>query len=94
MHNLSYLRESGCDTSALNRLWFNPFGTPCKLPNREDSIKYRKSLDDLFFKLESENIKKVVDLFNIFCPNEEYDFYDKKCNFTLEMEFILQSRQV
>ena len=77
MHNLPYVRESGCDISAFNRQWFNPFGSPCKLPNREDSLKYRKSLDDLFSKLESKKIIKVVDLFDIFCPNKECGFYNK-----------------
>ena len=77
MHNLPYVRESGCDISAFNRQWFNPFGSPCKLPNREDSLKYRKSLDDLFSKLESKKIIKVVDLFDIFCPDKECEFYNK-----------------
>ena len=78
LHNLPYVRDTGCKPFySIHKSWFNPFGTSCKpkFLSKKISLKNRSNLNNLLIKLENENYLKVVDLFEVFCPNDECNHY-------------------
>lgn len=77
LHNLPYIRESGCDIRTSSKEWFNHFGTVCKIPNKNESYISRKPLSKTLKKLEKEKLITVIDLFDLFCPNNECSYFDK-----------------
>ena len=68
LHGLPFAREANCQPAVAAEQWFSPFGGPCKLPDREQTLSRRAALDKILTALESEGKLRVIDLLDIFCP--------------------------
>ncbi len=68
LHGLPFAREADCHPASAVPQWFSPFGGPCQMPGREESLRRRQPLDDLLSTLQHQGRLQVVDLFDLFCP--------------------------
>ncbi len=68
LNGLPFAREANCHPASAVPQWFSPFGGPCLMPGRAESLRRRQPLDDLLGELQSQGKLHVVDLFDLFCP--------------------------
>lgn len=68
LNGLPFAREANCHPASAVPQWFSPFGGPCLMPDRAESLRRRQPLDDLLGELQSQGKLQVVDLFDLFCP--------------------------
>ncbi|WP_216916043.1 MULTISPECIES: acyltransferase family protein [unclassified Synechococcus] len=68
LNGLPFAREANCHPASAVPQWFSPFGGPCQMPDRAESLRRRQPLDDLLGELQSQGKLQVVDLFDLFCP--------------------------
>ena len=68
LNGLPFAREANCHPASAVPQWFSPFGGPCLMPDRAESLRRRQPLDSLLTQLEHRGTLQVVDLFDIFCP--------------------------
>jgi peptidoglycan/LPS O-acetylase OafA/YrhL len=68
LNGLPFAREANCHPASAVPQWFSPFGGPCLMPGRAESLRRRQPLDDLLTELENQGTLQVVDLFDLFCP--------------------------
>ncbi|MGG6239086.1 acyltransferase family protein [Nodosilinea sp. AN01ver1] len=70
LHGNPFAREAYCKPSAAAKQWFQPFKDSCKLPDKNESLVRRDALDKALRALENKGKIRVVDLFDVFCPND------------------------
>jgi len=68
LNGLPFAREANCHPASAVPQWFSPFGGPCQMPGRAESLRRRQPLDDLLGELQRQGKLEVVDLFDLFCP--------------------------
>lgn len=68
LNGLPFAREANCHPASAVPQWFSPFGGPCQMPDRAESLRRRQPLDNLLGELQSQGKLQVVDLFDLFCP--------------------------
>ncbi len=68
LNGLPFAREANCHPASAVPQWFSPFGGPCLMPGRAESLQRRQPLDDLLGDLQRQGKLQVVDLFDLFCP--------------------------
>jgi peptidoglycan/LPS O-acetylase OafA/YrhL len=71
LHGLPFAGEANCKPIVAAKQWFAPFGGPCKLPNRRDSLLRYGNLNEMLVSLESSGKLRIVNLFDVFCPGEK-----------------------
>jgi peptidoglycan/LPS O-acetylase OafA/YrhL len=71
LHGLPFAGEANCKPIVAAKQWFAPFGGPCKLPNRRDSLRRYENLNEMLVSLESSGKLHIVNLFDVFCPGEK-----------------------
>lgn len=69
LHGNPFAREANCRPESAAQ-WFTPFGGPCKLPNRSQSLLRREDLNRILTSMEAQGKIRIVDLFDVFCPEE------------------------
>jgi peptidoglycan/LPS O-acetylase OafA/YrhL len=70
LHGNPFAREANCQPVVASKQWFSLFGGPCKLPTRSESLARREPLNEVLVALEREEKLRIVDLFNVYCPDE------------------------
>jgi peptidoglycan/LPS O-acetylase OafA/YrhL len=70
LHGNPFAREANCEPAARVKQWFTPFGVPCTFITKEETIKRRSNLHNLLTSLGNQKKITVVDLLDIFCPEE------------------------
>jgi peptidoglycan/LPS O-acetylase OafA/YrhL len=87
LHGIPFAREANCQPVMAAKQWFTPFGSRCKLSGRSDSLLRRKSLNSLFVSLENEGKLHTVDIFDVFCPEEQCTYNAKNGQFLYRDEY-------
>jgi peptidoglycan/LPS O-acetylase OafA/YrhL len=82
LHGLPLAREANCQPAIAVRQWFHPFGPPCQIPDRAKTLRMRQDLDDVLMTLQDQGKIKVIDVFDVFCP-------DDKCTYTTPSGVVL-----
>jgi peptidoglycan/LPS O-acetylase OafA/YrhL len=77
LHGNPFAREANCQPVIASNQWFHLFGGPCQLPSRRDSLQRRDNLNTVIVSLEAEGKLRIVDLFDIFCPEEQCTYNAK-----------------
>lgn len=75
LHGLPFAREAKCHPIAATKQWFSPFGSPCRLPAKSASLVRRAELDEVLVSLQQRGLLRVVDLFDVFCADQECTYY-------------------
>ncbi|MBK1643236.1 acyltransferase [Thiocapsa imhoffii] len=75
LHGKPFAREAMCEPIMAASQWFAPFGGPCTYFSKEDTLKRLTPLNDLLRGLEMRNGIKVVDLLEVFCPDEVCTYF-------------------
>ncbi len=68
LNGLPFAREANCHPASAVPQWFSPFGGPCLMPDRAESLRRRQPLDEVLGDLQAQGKLQVVDLFDLFCP--------------------------
>lgn len=71
LHGLPFAREAHCQPVIAAKQWFHIFGGPCQLPSRRESLLRRDNLNKVLVSLEAEGKLHIVDIFDVFCPEEQ-----------------------
>ena len=87
LHGNPFAREANCQPVAAAKQWFSPFGSPCKLPSRSESLLRRNNLNKVLVSLEAEGKLRIVDIFDVFCPEEKCTYNAKNGQFLYRDEF-------
>jgi peptidoglycan/LPS O-acetylase OafA/YrhL len=87
LHGIPFAREANCQPVAAAKQWFSPFGGPCKMPNRSESLFRRDALDKVLVTLAGKGRIRVVDIFNIFCPGKECTYNAKNGQYLYRDEY-------
>lgn len=87
LHGNPFAREANCTPVSAARQWFSPFDHSCKLPSRSESLIRRDNLDKVLVSLEVEGKLRIVDIFDIFCPEEQCTYNAKNGQFLYRDEF-------
>jgi peptidoglycan/LPS O-acetylase OafA/YrhL len=77
LHSNPFARETNCQPVIAAKQWFSPFGGPCKLPSRSESLLRRDNLNKVLVSLEAEGKLRIVDIFDVFCPQEQCTYNAK-----------------
>ena len=77
LHGNPFAREAHCQGIIASRQWFRPFDVSCQMPNRRDSLQRRDNLNTVLVSLEVKGKLRIVDLFDVFCPEEQCTFNAK-----------------
>jgi hypothetical protein len=78
LHGNPFAREANCQLVAAAKQWFTPFGSPsCQLPSRSESLLRRDNLNNVLVSLEAEGKLHIVDIFDVFCPEEQCTYNAK-----------------
>jgi peptidoglycan/LPS O-acetylase OafA/YrhL len=87
LHGIPFAREAHCQPVTSAKQWFSPFGGPCKLPSRNESLLRRNTLDKVLVSLEAKGKLRIVDIFDVFCPEEQCTYNAKNGQFLYRDEF-------
>ena len=77
LHGNPFAREANCQPVIASKQWFNPFGGPCQLPNRSESLLRRDNLNKVLVSMEAEGKLQIVDIFDVFCPEDQCTYSAK-----------------
>ena len=77
LHGNPFAREANCQPVMAAKQWFKTFNTSCQLPSRSESLLRRKKLNQVLVSLEQKGKLRIVDLFDIFCPEEQCTYNAK-----------------
>lgn len=77
LHGNPFAREANCQPVSASKQWFNPFGSPCQLPNRSESLLRRDNLNKVLVSLKAEGKLHIVDIFDVFCPEDQCTYNAK-----------------
>lgn len=87
LHGNPFAREAKCQPVIASKQWFHLFGSPCQLPSRRDSLQRRDNLNTVLVSLEAEGKLRIVDLFDVFCPEEQCTYNAKNGEILYRDEF-------
>jgi peptidoglycan/LPS O-acetylase OafA/YrhL len=87
LHSNPFAREANCQPVVAAKQWFNLFNGSCKLPSRSESLLRRDNLNKVLVSLEAEGKLHIVDLFNVFCPEEQCTYNAKNGQILYRDEF-------
>lgn len=87
LHGNPFAREANCQPIIAAKQWFSPFGGPCRLPGRSESLLRRDNLNKVLISLEAEGKLRIVDLFDVFCPKDQCNYYAKNGQLLYRDEF-------
>jgi peptidoglycan/LPS O-acetylase OafA/YrhL len=87
LHGNPFAREANCQPIAAAKQWFSLFGSPCKMPNRSESLLRRDSLNKVLVSLKAADKLNIVDIFDVFCPGEQCTYNAKNSQFLYRDEF-------
>jgi hypothetical protein len=87
LHGIPFAHEAQCTPAMAAKQWFTPFGTHCKVPNKIESLKRRENLHNMFASLEAERKLQAIDIFDVFCPNDQCTYNAKDGEFLYRDEF-------
>jgi peptidoglycan/LPS O-acetylase OafA/YrhL len=87
LSGIPFAREANCPPIVAAKQWFSPFGGPCKLPNRTESLRRHASLNNMLVSLESAGKLRIVNLFDIFCGGEQCTYNATNGQFLYRDEF-------
>jgi len=78
LNGIPYAREANCDPARAEKQWFSPFGSPCNLmPSRRETLLRRDKLNSVLVSLEAEGKLLIIDIFDVFCPEEQCTYKAK-----------------
>jgi peptidoglycan/LPS O-acetylase OafA/YrhL len=77
LHGNPFAREANCEPAVAVNQWFTPFDSPCAFLTKEETINRRNNLDKMLTSLADKNKITVVDLLDIFCPEEICNYQAK-----------------
>lgn len=81
LHGIPFAREAKCEPAAAAKQWFSPFGGPCKLPGRSESLSRRDNLNKVLVSFEKKGNLHIVDLFDVFCFEDQCTYNAKNGQF-------------
>jgi peptidoglycan/LPS O-acetylase OafA/YrhL len=81
LHGLPFAREANCQPVIAANQWFAPFGSRCKIPDRNESLLRRDNLNQVLVSLETARKLRIVDVFDIFCPEQQCTYNAKNGQF-------------
>jgi peptidoglycan/LPS O-acetylase OafA/YrhL len=81
LHGIPFAGEAQCLPVIAAKQWFSPFGGFCKLPSKSESLLRRGNLNKILISLEEKGKLRIVDLFDVFCPEEQCTFFAKNGQF-------------
>ena len=87
LHGNPFAREANCQPVVAAKQWFNLSGGPCQLPSRGESLLRRDNLNKVLVSLEAEGKLHIVDIFDVFCPEEQCTYNAKNGQFLYRDEF-------
>jgi peptidoglycan/LPS O-acetylase OafA/YrhL len=87
LHGNPFAREANCQPVIASKQWFAPFGGPCQLPSRRESLLRRDNLNNVLVSLEAEGKIHIVDIFDVFCPEEQCTYNAKNGQLLYRDEF-------
>jgi peptidoglycan/LPS O-acetylase OafA/YrhL len=87
LHGNPFAREANCQPVAAAKQWFAPFGGYCPLPSSSESLLRRDNLNNVLVSLEAEGKLHIVDIFDVFCPEEQCTYNAKNGQFLYRDEF-------
>jgi hypothetical protein len=87
LHGNPFAREANCQPVIASKQWFAPFGGPCQFPSRSESLLRRDNLNKVLVSLKTEGKLHVVDIFDVFCPEEQCTYIAKNGQFLYRDEF-------
>jgi hypothetical protein len=87
LHGNPFAREANCQPVAAAKQWFTPFGSHCQLPSRSESLLRRENLNNVLVSLKAEGKLHVVDIFDVFCPEEQCTYNAKNGQFLYRDEY-------
>ena len=67
-----FIRDANCKPTAAIKQWFDFDGYPsrCTLFSKDETIARRANLHNMLSNLEDQNYIILIDLLNIFCPED------------------------
>ena len=78
LNGLPFAREANCKPNDVIPQWFQPFKNQleiCKIPDRKESLERRSPLAGLLVNLKRDGVIDVIDLFDIFCPSTDCNYF-------------------
>jgi peptidoglycan/LPS O-acetylase OafA/YrhL len=87
LHGNPFAREASCQPVIAVKQWFHLFGGPCQLPSRSESLLRRDNLNKVLVSLEAEGKLRIVDIFDVFCPEEQCTYNAKNGQVLYRDEF-------
>lgn len=75
LHGLPFMHEAICTPAMAAPQWFAPFGRPCTLYSKGETLTRRNGLHDMLIKLQNRGYLTVVDLMPVFCADEVCGYY-------------------
>jgi peptidoglycan/LPS O-acetylase OafA/YrhL len=88
LHAIPFAREANCHPVVAAKQWFSPFGNPsCTMPNRKESLLRRAPLNQVLVSLEADGKLRIVDIFDVFCPEQQCTYNAKNGQILYRDEF-------
>jgi peptidoglycan/LPS O-acetylase OafA/YrhL len=87
LHGNPFAREANCQPVIAAKQWFHLFGGPCQLPSRSESLLRRDNLNQVLVSLEAAGKLHIIDLFDVFCPEEQCTYNAKNGQVLYRDEF-------
>jgi len=87
LHGNPFAREANCEPVIAAKQWFSPFGGPCIMPSRSESLRRRENLNKVLISLENEGKIRIIDLFDVFCPEDKCSYNAKNGQILYRDEF-------
>lgn len=75
LHGLPFARDAHCQPVSATPQWFAPFGSPCRMPNKQASLIRRSALDGVLRDLSASGDVRLIDVFHLFCPRDECTYF-------------------
>jgi hypothetical protein len=70
LHGIPFAREANCIPAQAPSQWFTPFhNQQCHFFSKEETLKRRSKLDSVLVALQNKGDIRIIDLFEIFCPD-------------------------
>jgi hypothetical protein len=77
LHGNPFAREASCPPVIAAKQWFHLGDGPCQLPGKSESLLRRNDLNKVLVALEATGKLAIIDLFDIFCPEEKCTYHAK-----------------
>ncbi|TGM82302.1 acyltransferase [Leptospira mtsangambouensis] len=88
-HTIPLMRESNCNPDLAQKQWWHKFQEPpCLYFSKEETLNRRRPFHDKLINLKKEHSNfYVLDLMDVFCPEKECQFVNKKGEFLYRDEY-------